>query len=127
MLSAILDVESQPRTPREVLLQQFHAYIEANLGSPTLSPGSIAAAHFISVRRVHAIFAEQDTTVSTVIRQRRLARARTDLLDPALATWTIAAIAARWGFVDGAHFSRVFKQAYGVSPSELRAHPFVAE
>ena len=127
MLSAILDVESQPRTPREVLLQQLHAYIEANLGSPTLSPGSIAAAHFISVRRVHAIFAEQDTTVSTVIRQRRLARARTDLLDPALAPWTIAAFAARWGVDDGAHFSRVFKQAYGVSPSELRAHPFVAE
>jgi len=122
MLSAILDVESEPRSPHEVLLQKVYAYINANLGSPELSPGSIAAAHYVSVRHLHALFAGQGTTVSTVIRQRRLERARADLTDPSFANRTVAAIAARWGFVDAAHFSRVFKQSYGFSPSELRAN-----
>lgn len=121
MLSAILDVENSPRSPHEVLLQKIYAHINTNLGSPTLSPGSIAAAHYISVRHLHALFAEHDTTVSTVIKQRRLEHARADLTDPSNSTKTVAAIAGRWGFVDAAHFSRVFKQHYGVSPSELRA------
>lgn len=121
MLSAILDVETSQRSPHEVLLQKIYSHINNNLGSPTLSPGSIAAAHYISVRHLHALFAEHDTTVSTVIKQRRLEHARADLTDPSFSTKTVAAIAGRWGFVDAAHFSRVFKQHYGVSPSELRA------
>ena len=122
MLSAILDVEADSRDPHQLLLQQIYAYINSNLGSPDLSPGSIAAAHFISTRQVHAIFAQHDTTVSTVIRQRRLERAREDLADPGQSRRTVAAIAAQWGFADAAHFSRVFKQAYGISPRALRAH-----
>jgi len=38
-----------------------------------------------------------------------------------LADRPVAAIAARWGFVDAAHFSRAFKTAFGISPSEYRA------
>lgn len=121
MLSAILDVDSTPRNPHEVLLQKIYAYINAHLASAELSPGSIAAAHYISIRHLHALFSEHGTTVSTIIRQRRLEHARADLTDPAFATRTVAAIAGRWGFVDAAHFSRVFKQSYGISPSELRS------
>jgi len=121
MLSAILDVETAPRNPRDVLLHKIYAFINANLGSTYLTPTSIAAAHYISVRHLHSLFAEQGTTVSTVIKQRRLEHAKADLTDPAHATRTVAAIASRWGFVDAAHFSRVFKQTYGYSPSELRA------
>lgn len=121
MLSAILDVDQTPRNPHEVLLQKIYAYVNAHLGTSELSPTSIAAAHFISLRHLHALFAEHDTTVSTVIKQRRLEHARADLTDPSLRSRTVASIATRWGFVDAAHFSRVFKQSYGVSPSELRA------
>lgn len=120
MLSAILDVEQTPRDPHEVMLQKIYSYINANLGSTELTPGNIAAAHYISVRHLHALFASHDTTVSTVIRKRRIEQAKAELLDPALSTRTIAAIASRWGFVDAAHFSRVFKQQCGISPSELR-------
>ena len=120
MLSAILDVESNPRNPHELLLQKIYAHINTNLGSSELTPSSIAAAHYISVRHLHSLFAELDTTVSTVIKKRRVEQARADLADPAFATRTVAAIAGRWGFVDAAHFSRVFKQQYGISPSEMR-------
>ncbi|HEX6452329.1 MAG TPA: AraC family transcriptional regulator [Trebonia sp.] len=32
----------------------------------------------------------------------------------------MAAIARRWGFADSTHFSRRFRQAYGMSPREWR-------
>lgn len=121
MLSAILDVESTPRNPHEMLLQKIFGYINQHLGSADLTPGSIAAAHYISLRHLHTLFASIDTTVSTFIRKRRLEHARADLSDPAMINRTVAAIANRWGFVEAAHFSRVFKQHYGLSPSDIRA------
>lgn len=32
----------------------------------------------------------------------------------------MSAIAARWGLVDAAHFSRLFRAAYGLPPTEYR-------
>lgn len=120
LFSCILDAAPEQRDPHRLLLRTISGYIDHHLASPGLSPGSIAAAHFISTRHLHALFREQNSTVSTWIRERRLERCRADLLDPVLATRTIAAIAAGWGFSDAPHFSRVFRAAYGVSPSELR-------
>jgi AraC-like DNA-binding protein len=122
LFSEVLDVQAHAKDPRQAMLQQIYAFIDAHLSNPDLSPGSIAQAHYISTRHLHALFAELDTTVSTVIRQRRLEGARRDLADPILASLTVAAVATRWGFVDAAHFSRVFKRTYGHSPSELRQH-----
>lgn len=51
-----------------------------------------------------------------LIRSRRLARSREDLLDPALASATITGIAFANGFSDATHFSRCFRQAFAVSP-----------
>lgn len=120
MFAGILDVEAERRDPRRALLRQAREYIDAHLGSPALTPGSIAASQFISARHLHALFHEEGTTVSTWIRERRLERCRIDLEDPTLAGRTILSVAARWGFTDAAHFSRVFKAAYGVSPRDLR-------
>ena len=47
-------------------------------------------------------------------------RARRDILDPRLADRPISAIAYSCGFGDLSGFNRAFKQAYAVSPSELR-------
>lgn len=119
-LSAVLDVESPEQDPRQQLLQKIYAHVHANLDSNDLSPTSIAAAHFISTRHLHALFKETGTTVSAWVKERRLDRCRTDLLDPALTHVGIAAIAMRWGFTDAAHFSRNFREKYGTSPTELR-------
>ena len=54
------------------------------------------------------------------IRERRLERCRRDLTDPTLADWSVTAIALRWGLTDPAHFSRAFRTAYGLSPTEYR-------
>jgi AraC-like DNA-binding protein len=108
-------------TRRRALIQRIHASIEERLGDPELSPGNIAAAHFISVRFLHRLFETQQTTVGEWIRRRRLERCARDLLDPALAGEPIIAIGSRWGITNPAHFSRLFRARFGVSPSEYRA------
>jgi AraC-like DNA-binding protein len=43
------------------------------------------------------------------------------MLDPRLAHRSISAIAFGWEFGDLSGFNRAFKDAYGISPSEMRA------
>jgi AraC-like DNA-binding protein len=111
-----LPVESRERT----LLLRVHAFIEQHLGEPDLSPGLVAAAHHVSVRYLHRLFEAEDTTVAAWIRRRRLERCRRDLADPALGAVPVSTVAARWGLTDPAHFSRVFRRAYGLPPAEYR-------
>jgi AraC-like DNA-binding protein len=111
-----------PDTRQRALLQHIYAFIEARLTDPALSPGSIAAAQFISVRYLHRLFESEQTTVADWIRQRRLERCRRDLADPALRAEPVGAIAARWGLTNPAHFSRLFRAAYGAPPRAYRDH-----
>jgi AraC-like DNA-binding protein len=96
------------------------AFIEARLPAPDLSPATVAAAHHISVRYLHRLFDDETHSVAGWIRQRRLERCRANLLDPSLAGRSVAGIAARWGFTNAAHFSRLFRDAYGLPPGEYR-------
>jgi len=116
-----LGLDDVSADPHRALVQRIRGYIDRNLASTELGPASIASAHYISTRHLHGLFQEQGVTVSTWIRTRRLEQCRRDLLDPMLADRPVAAIAARWGFVDAAHFSRAFKTTFGISPSEYRA------
>jgi AraC-like DNA-binding protein len=110
---------ARPRSRAEVLLN-LRSFIEANLGDPQLCPEQIARASFISTRYLHRLFEAEGTSVCQWIRASRLERCRRDLLDPTLAHQTILAIATRWGLPGPQHFSRLFRAAYGCSPSEFR-------
>jgi AraC-like DNA-binding protein len=103
------------------LLLRVRTYIEHRLDDPDLDVASIANAHHVSVRKLQKLFADQEQTVTGWIRNRRIEHCRRDLTNPALAERTVGAIAARWGVFDPAHFSRLFKSTYGVSPREYRA------
>lgn len=116
-------LEAAPAETRHgALVGRLHTYIQERLGDPKLTPGSIAAAHHISVRYLHKLFREEGHTVAGWIRERRLERCRHELADPLLAAHPISAIATRWGFVNAAHFSQAFRGAYGLSPSQFREH-----
>ncbi|MFI5983822.1 helix-turn-helix domain-containing protein [Streptomyces sp. NPDC051555] len=118
-------LDTEDRLPAEVrtraLVQRIHAFIEHNLGDPELDPAAIAAHHHVSVRTLHQLFHGQEESVHARIRRRRLERCRADLADPALRTRHVGAIAARWGFSGPVVFSRSFREAYGISPTEFRA------
>ncbi|MEV7636747.1 helix-turn-helix domain-containing protein [Pseudarthrobacter enclensis] len=120
MLHAEMDINPDRMKPQALLAVSVREYIEANLSDPDLSPASIAAAHFISTRHLHNLFHESGTTVAGFIRSQRLDGARRDLRDPLHAGLPVGAVAARWGFLDAAHFSRTFRDAFGVPPSDWR-------
>ena len=105
---------------QQVLLIRVYDFIERRIGDPRLSPRAVAAAHGISVRALYKLFEGQHRTVAGWIRHRRLERCRHDLTDTGLTSHPIQRIAGRWGFTDAAHFSRIFRNAYGVSPREYR-------
>ena len=95
-------------------------YVRAHLGDPRLSRSSIAAAYHMSPRTLDRLFTGEPWSVSGLIRHERLEAVRRDLADPLLSGRSVAALAARWCFFDAAHFSRVFRQHYGYSPSQAR-------
>ncbi|GAA4803157.1 helix-turn-helix domain-containing protein [Streptomyces ziwulingensis] len=97
----------------DVLRARVIGFIEARLSDRDLTPAKVAAAHHVSVRRLHKLFQDQPLTVAALIRRRRLERCCADL---ARGHTTVAAVAASWGFADPAHFSRLFKATYGHSP-----------
>lgn len=112
--------ENDLRAGEAGLLLRVRAHIERRLNDPDLDVASIAAAHHVSVRRLQKLLADQEQTVTGWIRNRRIEHCRRDLANPALAEETVSSIAGKWGLFDPAHFSRLFKSTYGLSPSEYR-------
>lgn len=102
------------------LLLGVQTYIEHRLGDPRLDVADIAAAHHVSIRALQKLFESHGQTVTGWIRARRIEHCRKDLANATLAEQPVGAIAAKWGLVDGAHFSRLFKSAYGLPPREYR-------
>lgn len=117
-LGAYDDLPAETR--QQALLARVNAFIDHNLGDPDLGPADIAAHHHISLRSLHTLFRQQGETVAASIRRRRLERCHADLTDLRLRRRSISAIAARWGFLRPADFSRAFRAKYGVAPRELR-------
>ncbi|MEU9858468.1 helix-turn-helix domain-containing protein [Streptomyces sp. NPDC047974] len=114
------DAADAPSGAGGELLSRIHAHIEEHLMDPDLSPESIARAHHISVRYLQKLFQNDGSTVSQWIRRRRLEFCRFELGRSTRRT-TMAAMAHRWGFSSASHFSRTFRGAYGMSPSQWQA------
>ncbi|MFF9215524.1 AraC-like ligand-binding domain-containing protein [Streptomyces viridosporus] len=124
VLGGCLDSEDAlpPESRRRALHTRIRDFIDQNLGDPSLSPATVAAAHGISVRHLHQLFAAEGEALAAWVRHRRLERCRRDLADPRLRGRSVRSIAARWGFTDPATFSRVFRRAYGMTPTDHRHH-----
>lgn len=127
LVTALLSAELAEHAPASddvirLNIETLRLYIDTHLADPDLTTTSIARAHYVSSRYLQQLFHEEGLTVSGYIRARRLEQCRVDFCDVGQASIPILSIAQRWGFVDGAHFSRVFKAAYGQSPREYRKH-----
>lgn len=93
-------------------------WISRNLLAEDLSPGRIAAEHFMSTRALHNLFAEAGTTVGSVVRELRLALAGELLLRHPGAP--VAEVARRAGFTDPSYFARCFRRRFECTPSQFR-------
>jgi AraC-like DNA-binding protein len=111
-------VPTSRASKRAALRAEIRRYVRSHLRDPGLGPESIARAHAVSVRALHAVFEDSDESVAGLVRHERLARCMEDLQAPS--GGSVTEIAFRWGFRDAAHFSRVFKREFGISPSDVR-------
>jgi len=118
------EVPSDREATRAAMRAEIRAYVRAHLRDPMLCPASIARAWGISLRALHALFEDAETSVASLVRRERLARCAEDLRRPNAGT--VTEIAFRWGFSDAAHFARVFKREFGLTPSEFRRQALLA-
>jgi AraC-like DNA-binding protein len=106
---------------QRTLVLRIKDYIEQRISDPTLDPDQIAAAVNISTRYLHKLFQDEHRSVSQYVKNLRLERTRRDLLDPRRADRSISSIAFDSGFGDISAFNRAFKDAYGITPREMRS------
>lgn len=105
---------------RAMLVHRVLQRMEALLGDPDLSFTALAEDTGMSPRYLRRLFSAQGINFSSALKRRRLERCHEDLASPLHAQLSISEIAFRWGFNDAAHFSRSFREQYGVSPREFR-------
>lgn len=90
------------------------------LSESDLNTSSIAKDCGMSVRTLHGLFENSPYTVSAWIREQRLQKCRKSLQNPDTKERSITEIALDWGFSDLAHFSKLYKKRFGISPTEER-------
>jgi AraC-like DNA-binding protein len=124
-LAGLLAIALEERPPRcapggDRLLGAAMREARGSLADPALSPTSVASRVGVSSGQLHRLFAARGLTFGRWIREQRLQRCRLELADPAHDHRGVAEIAAAWGFASPAHFSRVFRRAYGMAPGAWR-------
>jgi len=107
-------------TQMEAFRDRIRHHISQHLHDPDLCIDRIAVALNCSKRHLHNAFTEEEGTLALYILRRRLQACMRDLGNPELASRTITSIALSWGFNQSAHFSRVFREHTGLSPSDYR-------
>lgn len=104
------------RTMRE----RLQRHIAANLDSPGLTIPAMCGLFRISRTQLYRLF-EPQGGVANYIQEQRLLRAHAELCSPRHDRRRIYEIAFGLGFTSEAHFSRVFRARFGLSPTDARA------
>jgi AraC-like DNA-binding protein len=112
--------ESAGADSKEFIRERVKSYIASHLRDPDLSIAKLASTTHCTKRYLHMAFHSEKISISDYILKLRLNRCREDLLNPAMYRRSITDIAYSWGFNNSNHFSRCFKQAFGLSPRHLR-------
>jgi AraC-like DNA-binding protein len=102
------------------LLQKAYQIIDARLSDPDLTMREVAAELKISLRYLYKLFASSGEGFGRYVKRRRLDRCRCDLGNPVYANFNVSEICFRWGFNEAAHFSRVFREQFDMSPRAWR-------
>lgn len=114
-LSFTPDLDAGSR--REEQLAQIKQLIISNLADHHLSLENLAQIAHTSPRTVSRLFAAEGTTFARWLWQQRLDACHQALLRGSYRS--VTEVALTFGFSNPAHFSRAFRQTYGIPPSEL--------
>jgi len=113
-------------TQRAALKDRIRDHVARHLRDPHLSIDGIARALNCSKRHLYNAFAGDEDTLAGYIQRQRLMACVRELRDNAHGMRPITEIALSCGFSNLSHFSRVFREHTGMSPSEFRSRPQLA-
>jgi AraC-like DNA-binding protein len=102
-------------------LQDVLRFIDVHLSSPELSIAMVAKGCGISIRYLFHLIKSHGMSFSSLVWNKRLKIAKQWLLSSKPSEVPIREIAYRVGFKSAAHFSRMFKNTYAISPCQCRA------
>lgn len=100
------------------LYERAQAFIHDHLRDPDLSIDQISTALGCTKRYLHMLFSDRGMTVSDYIWRARLLNCRQELETQGCKT--ITDVAFSWGFSSSSHFSRVFRNYFGIAPSSVQ-------
>jgi AraC-like DNA-binding protein len=112
---------------REAALSRVREYVAQHLEDCDLNTSRIATSVGISTSHLNRLFKARSTTVMRYVLSCRLDRAADLLRTRGRSKVSIGDIAYSCGFASHAHFSRVFKGRFGVSPSDYKLRVSVPE
>ncbi|MGW9020763.1 helix-turn-helix domain-containing protein [Leucobacter chromiiresistens] len=113
--------DAAPDADRRARLAVLQRWLRDHCADPGVTVERLAAHHFLSVRQVHALFADASDSPAAYLRRVRLSRAAELLEARERSGLTVRAIAEEAGYSDSAAFIRAFTRAYGCSPTRWRA------
>ena len=102
---------------RDRQVEKVKQFLLRNLDRTDLTVESISAAVHVSPRTLNRLFAAEGATVIRWLWQQRLAASHAELIKGQVKQ--VSQVALRFGFTNLSHFSRAFKQAYGLPPQQL--------
>jgi len=119
-MSTACDSASGKTSLRAANLLRAKRIISKRMADPNLTAKQIARATGLSLSYLYELF-HDDTEGSTIreyLKTKRLQRALELLTSPSSRTCSVTTAALESGFTSLSHFSRSFKDAFGVSPRE---------
>ena len=109
-------------TQPSVLKARVKQYVQTHLSESDLTIDRIALDMRCSKRYLHRVFEDDDWSLDRYIWLARLERCRAALSQSGAHRKSISEIAFAWGFNSSAHFCRLFKTHFQVSPGEFQRH-----
>jgi len=100
---------------------KLRVVIDSQLTNPEADAQSIAAGAGVSERHANRLLALEGTSIRRLLIERRLNKCREMIEDPRHLHRSISDIASFYGFRHLSHFTRVFKERFGLSPSAYRS------
>ncbi|OYY83128.1 MAG: hypothetical protein B7Y34_01985 [Methylophilales bacterium 16-45-9] len=103
---------------RSISLRRVKDFVDHHLTNALLDTAMIVAGTGFSARYINDLFKDQDCSLMRYVWASRLDKCRKEMLTAS--QHSISYIAFKWGFNDLSHFSRAFKQRFGVCPTDLK-------
>jgi AraC-like DNA-binding protein len=103
--------------------ERIKNFIQQELRNPLLSVTLISQSLGISTRHIHRLYADESGSVMRGIWDARLEQCYREITQEEPCRRPLHDIASDWGFNDQAHFSRLFRERFGASPSQVRNAP----